>query len=284
MENSYEIDVQAGQIIEGKTFKPWYTCRKCQEIKPRDEFIYRLSRAQAAAQGYAGNVRVDAVSSLCRACRPRRKLTELTERELRTKVEFGELHESVVDAMVNKRKAKALALQTRAARARWEEVAKGEWMIHIKAVSEEIRATTYQHKYAKKCGNQPRTDFFAYYLTELNKLRDHLRGERRRAEEAPFETHWVGCMDTEVRNAIAKAWQAMPIEDRVMLRMPEVVNNARDDNDQQGSNRQRLYTSRTLSKDAKERLLAISRNHQQALKREQKLADNLSASTEGESK
>lgn len=259
MEDCYIRDVQPNDVIEGKVFKPWFACAKCKEILPRNDFIYRLSRAQAKAQGYAGNVMVDAVSTLCRACRPRRKLSDLTARELRTKVEFGELHSATAEAMIERRNAKALAKQTRAARMRWDEVTKGEWMIHIKAVGEEIRAVTYQHKHARKCGNHARMTFFTYYLTELNKLRDLLRGERRRAEARPMETHWVGCLDTEKRREIVEAWQALPIEDRVMLRMPEVVNNGRQEQEQ-GSNRQRLFTHRGISADMKERLNAINRN------------------------
>jgi len=200
-------------------------CPSCQVVKPMTQFMRRLSRAQAMARGYAGNVLVDVESSLCKSCQPKRKPpSKLSNKELLSRVSTGDLNKFTYDLTIKRRHAEAKAEQRRAAYTRWEKVRAKPWMYLVQEMNREITAVKHQRYYADKRGVPDLLAFAIFYENELVKLRAWLRmcarTKTKKSDAPPEHMWWPRYVEPDIKDQVRVLWEAIPVDRRMGTRMP----------------------------------------------------------------
>jgi hypothetical protein len=200
-------------------------CSSCQTVKPPEKFKRRLSRAQSAARGYAGNVLLVIDSKLCTSCQPRPKPPKrMSKKELLNKVASGDMNELTAQLELKRRHAEARAAQRRAADAMWDKKRAAPWRFMVGRVSKEIEGVRYQQAYYKKRGTPEVLAFLSSYRTALDKLRAYLRVQATKSSlrhSTPPDTHWwPAMMDKDEREAVSVAWQGIDSKTRILMRQP----------------------------------------------------------------
>lgn len=194
-------------------------CKKCNECKPLASFRYKLTRAQAKQQGYAGNVLVTAEGKVCKECRPKRKpLSRLTTKELINKAASGDVHPFIAQSRIENIKKTARALQARGSAERWQKVWAG-WLKDILApLIEDIARTRHAIKYSTRIGRTARAEFYKTYLEHLEKLKARLLMDSRINPKEPELCRWEEYFDEVTAAQLREDFAALPLQDREHLR------------------------------------------------------------------
>ncbi len=206
------------------------TCTKCKETKPLKEFRYKLTRAQAKQQGYAGNVLVTAEGKVCVSCRPaRKKLRDMTNKELMHKAASGDVPALVAKSRIEKRKAETNLLRKAGRVARWHELWAMEWEAQLREMRTHMRKISQRKSLSTKLGRKALPAFLTAYGKELRRelarLTLHYKTQRCR----PTYSRWEEYISLEARERIKDAWQLMPMDERVRVREIPVMLTYRPD-------------------------------------------------------
>jgi len=193
-------------------------CKRCKATKPLAEFRYQLTRAQMKAQGYAGNVLVTAEGKVCKECRPKRKpLTRMTIAELKAKSMTGDVHPMIAQARIKQKREDANALRKRARIERWHEVWAEQWEGVLQPLRDHLRKTGQVKLLAIKTGRKSKAKFLEIYTQALRKelasLTLHYKTQRR----PPTYARWEEYIPPEVQMDLKRAWEEMPLDERVRM-------------------------------------------------------------------
>ena len=200
-------------------------CKKCNETKPLKEFRYKLTRAQAKQQGYAGNVLVTAEGKVCKVCRPKRKpLGRLNIKELMQKASTGDVHPFVAKSRIENMKKTSNALRKRGRIEGWHRLW-GTWMESIlEPLNEDIKRTQHQLRHSQKTGKHERAEFLATYLGELKRLKNTMQYNQRTHPRAPEFCCWQEYFPMEKTRELREAWANIPEDQRTTLHtLPTMV-------------------------------------------------------------
>ena len=200
-------------------------CTKCKTTKPLALFKYKLTRAQAKQQGYAGNVLVTAEGKVCKDCRPKRKpVNRMTTKELVTKASSGDVHPFVAKLRIAKIKSDARAMQKRGRTEGWHKLWSG-WMKEIIApLTEDIARTQQAIRYSERIGKHARAEFYKTYLDHLEKLKAHMLFDSRTNPKEPKLCRWEEYFDESTAAQLREDFAALPMQDRQNLRtLPTMV-------------------------------------------------------------
>lgn len=198
-------------------------CSRCLTHKPRADFKRILSRAQAKQVGYSGDRRVPITSTLCKACRPKRKpAAKLTRKELINRIQGGDIRPFVGQAMLKEREEKAKAKMSRAISQAWEDARRQTWYLPYDELRQERRRFQAVCDYRFKAGPQSLFHFSVTYLAMLERLRSqmhrmHLNEDRTAMRVAPY-TDWQDYADEELVQNVRHAWEMVPTADQLKLR------------------------------------------------------------------
>jgi len=199
-------------------------CATCKSIKPLAEFKRRLSRAQARARGYAGNVPVEIESSMCKDCQPRtRGLRELTAKEMQNRVNAGDLYAPLANAELEKRKIKAAINRQMATSAAWAAARTAPWTGIMAALRTELAAIQQQEKHVKKAWPDLDLTFFLEYKLMLSQLRERMKFLWQGKGLPPEHTQWEDYIAWEERLRIKQLWEDLPPEYRKRARLPRLA-------------------------------------------------------------
>lgn len=200
------------------------TCKKCGESKPLATFKRTLTRAQALARGYKGERLVTIESSMCKPCQPRkRKLTELTAKELQNRVAHNDI--SVLDKrlILEERKRMHVVNSAIATRNRWLQTWARELRSILKPLKAEIASASAQARYADKKGQMERQGFFAMYDTALRQQLARIELDYKRNPRRVTSSRWEEMLDKNTAPDMRDAWAELPIEDRALVKIPALV-------------------------------------------------------------
>jgi hypothetical protein len=200
------------------------TCKKCSESKPLADFKRRLTRAQALARGYKGERLVTIESSMCKPCQPRkRKLTELTAKELQNRVAHNDI--SVLDKrlILEERKRMHVVNSAIATRNRWVETWARELRSILKPLKAEIASASAQARYADRKGQMERQEFFAMYDSTLRQQLARIELDYKRNPRRVTSSRWEKMLDKNTAPDMRDAWGGLPIEDRALVKIPALV-------------------------------------------------------------
>jgi len=203
-------------------------CTKCKTTKPLAAFRYKLTRAQAKQQGYAGNVLVTAEGKVCVECRPKRKpLSRLTNKELMQKAATGDVHPVVAKARIAQHKRDANLLRKRARVERWHEVWSDAWAPLWGGMQDDIKSASAKASYARKRKNRLRTAFYETYAETLRKELNRLKYEFRQHPCRPKYSRWEEYVPEDIQYNLKQLWEAMPLVERMggngTAKMPRMV-------------------------------------------------------------
>ena len=200
------------------------TCKKCSESKPLADFKRRLTRAQALARGYKGERLVTIESSMCKPCQPRkRKLTELTAKELQNRVAHNDI--SVLDKrlILEERKRMHVVNSAIATRNRWLQTWARELRSILKPLKAEIASASAQARYADSKGQMERQEFFAMYDSTLRQQLARIELDYKRNPRRVTSSRWEEMLDKNTAPDMRNAWGELPIEDRALVKIPALV-------------------------------------------------------------
>ena len=211
--------------MENETYSPLIrTCKSCGETKPLAEFRYKLTRAQMKAQGYAGNVLVTAEGRLCKYCRPRKKpRSKLTRKELVTKASSGDLHPMIAQSIIAKRKVARVSKQKAGRYDGWVRLWRNEHKRVLVGLPKEIIRIDNAVRYALASRHMDRHKFFLMYLGELKRLKAKVWLDFRTHPAEPKFNCWQEYADMDAQTLVRQAWEALPLADRVRLKVPALI-------------------------------------------------------------
>lgn len=203
-------------------------CPKCGALKPRADFKRILSRAQAKQVGYSGERRVPITSSLCRECRPKRKpAAKLTRKELLNRIQGGDIHPVVGQAMLTQRTEDGKAKMSQAIRRAWNTARRATWDTPMRELQAENRRWQTIRDYRGRLGLTPLYHFALTYVSLLSQLRGTIEALQRlkpdpdtRQYQIPVAPHtdWQDYAPKEVVEYAQLAWARVPEADRNKLR------------------------------------------------------------------
>jgi hypothetical protein len=200
------------------------TCKRCKETLPLAEFRYKLTRAQMKAQGFAGNVLVTAEGKVCKYCRPQKKpRSKLTRKELITKASSGDIHPFIAQSIIAERKKSRPEKQKAGRTAGWHKYWKAEHKRVLSGLPIEIHRVTGQARHALASRHMDRHKFFLVYLGELKRLRARLFLALREHPAEPKFNCWQEYADMDMQTLVRQAWEALPLADRVPLKVPALI-------------------------------------------------------------
>ena len=200
------------------------TCKRCKETLPLAEFRYKLTRAQMKAQGFAGNVLVTAEGKVCKYCRPQKKpRSKLTRKELITKASSGDIHPMIAQSIIAERKKSRPEKQKAGRTAGWHKYWKAEHKRVLSGLPIEIHRVTGQARHALASRHMDRHKFFLTYLGELKRLRARVLLEFRAHPAEPKFNCWQEYADMEMQTLVRQAWEAIPLADRVAVKVPALI-------------------------------------------------------------
>ena len=211
--------------MENETYSPLIrTCKRCKETLPLAEFRYKLTRAQMKAQGYAGNVLVTAEGKVCKYCRPQKKpRSKLTRKELITKASNGDIHPFIAQSLITQRKVTRVAKQKAGRYEGWVKYWKEQHKRVLSGLPIEIHRVTGQARYALASRHMDRHKFFLTYLGELKRLKAKVWLDFRTHPAEPKFNCWQEYADMDAQTLVRQAWEAIPLADRVAVKVPALI-------------------------------------------------------------
>ena len=204
------------------------TCTKCKATKPLAAFRYKLTRAQAKQQGYAGNVLVTAEGKVCVECRPKRKpLSKLTNKELEAKAATGDVPLAIAKARIAQHKKDANLLRKRARVERWHEVWADAWAPLWADMQADIEGANGKASYYRKRKSPEKVKFYEAYVAALRKEMTRLKYDFRQKPHRPKYTKWEEYVPEDIQHSLKQLWESMPLADRIggngTAKMPRMV-------------------------------------------------------------
>jgi hypothetical protein len=198
-------------------------CTACGTAKPEKDYLVWLTRAEAKRYGYTGERRVEVERSRCGDCRPKKKpLGRLSEKQIHKRVLSGDVHTTVAEAVIAKKKANALEKQTNAQYKRWAAVKEKPWRDVLASLAIELRTNQQRLTYAKKKAD-PSPELLAF-LTRYTELlivkREQMKTERFKLSRAP-ET-WQEYFSSSERHELWQMWRDTPMVHRVNGGVPKL--------------------------------------------------------------
>lgn len=203
-------------------------CPKCGALKPRADFKRILSRAQAKQVGYSGERRIQITSTMCKPCRPKRKpAAKLTRKELINRIQGGDIHPVVGQAMLEQRQEQGKAKMSRAIRQAWNAARRETWATPMRELQEENRRWQSVREYRGRVGLTPLYYFACTYVSLLSQLRGTLEAQQRlapdpatRQYQTPIAPHtdWQDYAGKDIVEYVQLAWARVPEQDRNKLK------------------------------------------------------------------
>ena len=210
----------------GNPNKPTHSlCPSCNEVKPLKDFKTMSSNAQAKAWGY--NRAIEILSKNCKRCRrPKKKLNELTLKELHTRITSGDIKGGAFGQMLKEDKiAESKRKKREAVEKRWKTV-------RAKAWTDLFNDTTKEYNRIRKAKDnkeqqQTRPDlinFYTAYHEAINSVRSKFILERKLGKlTADKGKAWWQYIPLDKRNELHELWEQIPAIHKQMIKQPQLL-------------------------------------------------------------
>jgi hypothetical protein len=209
-------------------------CTGCNEVKPIKSFKTKSSNAQAISWGYKRAIEM--TSSRCNECRPpKKKIGELTIKEIQNRIASGDLKGGVFGQMVKEdRRAEGIRKKREGVIKRWKDMREQAW-------HDLLRSSDTEHDRVRKQKslNQPNQNgtpcpkllaFFTAYQQVINDTRTFLTLEKKRGLRTPDKGKpWTYYVSKKSKDKLKELWTACPHEKRLHLTHPAVLTNQGDE-------------------------------------------------------
>jgi|APCry1669189733_1035249.scaffolds.fasta_scaffold10024_4 hypothetical protein len=206
-------------------------CKKCGEEREISLFKYKLTKAQARAQGYAGNFLVELEGKTCNLCKRKPKpLVKKTKAELMRMVDNGDLSSIVFDTLIKERQEKAQYNRSQAMHRYYATQRAEQWFTYLIELRKEIRLVTNAIYSADKRDDHDSKAFNTYYLTVLRGVQAGFALiEHMDVPNVPWITY-AKREFTHPRNnlvdnlkTLKEKWDNLPMGKRMKMRQPTIL-------------------------------------------------------------
>jgi hypothetical protein len=185
------------------------------------------TNAQAIAWGYRKAIEI--FSKNCDICRrPRKKLKDLTLKELRNRISSGDIHDGAIGNLLVQNKRDSIVRQRReAVEGRWRKVRAQAWGDLLKASTPEYARVRKQKQMHSQATEQttptPLSTFFSGYHEAMLNVRALLSIEKKRGDTTPNKGYtWHDYIPNNIKHKLNEQWQEIPMKDKQHLKQPEI--------------------------------------------------------------
>jgi len=194
-------------------------CKKCGEDRELSLFKYKLTRAQARAQGYTGNHIVEHEGKTCNLCKKKpRPLSKLRPNELQARVDAGDISDFMVQKILEKRKADRSARLSAIAQRRWEREHDAQWNDYLKPLKHEMKLVYAQHYKATNKGQTQLANYSHAYMNVLLRVEALHRIKADARAEVDWSHDWRKDVTDEEYKNIEDLENALPTPVRMKMR------------------------------------------------------------------
>lgn len=201
-------------------------CPKCNEVKPIKQFKTKSTNAQAIAWGYKRAIEI--TTEHCSKCRrPKKKIADLTLKELHNKIASGDIAGGVYGQMLKEdKRAEGIRKKKEGVINRWKKIRAEMWSELLTGATAEYDRIRKQHN-LKEGGQHPELHtFLTQYLSAIKLVRSVFIEERKLGRRSPAKNQdWVGYMSKSKKEKLIKLWTACPQETKINLYEPTILNN-----------------------------------------------------------
>lgn len=229
MQDDSEVDYALKPL--GNPKNPTHAqCTSCSEVKPIKDFKIMSTNAQAIAWGYKRAIEI--VSKKCGKCRkPRKKLKDLTLKEIHNKIETGDIKGGAYGEMLKEdriaegKRKKRLGVENR-----WRVVREKFWADLLNGATKEYNrirkannTLTKEHN-PKKEQHDSLTTFNTAYHEALKNVRALFIVERRLGRATPDKgKQWQDYIGKDTLEELLKLWRAIPPEHKLYIKAPPIL-------------------------------------------------------------
>jgi hypothetical protein len=154
---------------------------------------------------------MEITSKLCKACRPKRKPTsKLTKKDLHNKVQTGDLNAYLADKLLIVKQRDAHNKQGIASRKRWLKAWKAELTEALKPITREIVSARNAHLYARRKGYGGKDKFYFEYMGLLKHEKTHAEMSHILKPSRPPSSRWADYISPAVFTRVREMWAGLP--------------------------------------------------------------------------
>lgn len=207
----------------GNPNKPTHSlCPSCNEVKPLKDFKTMSTNTQAKAWGY--NRAIEILSKHCKKCRrPKKKIAELTLKELHTRIMAGDIKGGAVGNMLKEDKLAEVKRKKReAVEKRWRTTRATAW-------TDLFNDTTKEYNRIRKAKDN--TDqheslniFNTAYHEAINSVRSKFILERKLGKlTADKGKAWWQYIPLAKQNELITLWEQIPALHKQLIKQPQLL-------------------------------------------------------------
>lgn len=212
MQDEDDIDY-AIQPLGHHLFPTHAICTKCHEVKPIKQFKTKSTNAQAIAWGYKKAIEI--TSEYCAKCRtPRKKLTDLTLKEIHNKIVTGDIKGGAYGQMLKEdRIATGIRKKREGVINRWKIIREKAWAdLHTQA-DKEWDSTRKMIKNHQDTPHPELLSFLTAYLACIKQIKSFLSTKRKQGLESPTKgVAWAYYINKGTKDKLLALWTACPQE------------------------------------------------------------------------
>jgi hypothetical protein len=154
---------------------------------------------------------MEITSKLCKACRPKRKPTsKLTKKDLHNKVQTGDLNAYLAQNLLIVRQRDAHNKQAIASRKRWLKVWKVELRTALAPITREIVSAKRAYEYARNKGYGGKDKFYFEYHAILKHEKAHIELSHATNPRRPQSARWADYLGDNVFTIVREMWARLP--------------------------------------------------------------------------
>lgn len=197
-------------------------CPSCNEVKPLKDFKTMSSNAQAKAWGY--NRAIEILSKHCKICRrPKKKLNELTLKELHTRITSGDIKGGAFGQMLKEDKLAEVKRKKReAVEKRWKTTRATAW-------ADLFADTAKEYNRIRKAKDNTEQDptlqkFNTAYHEAINSVRSKFILERKLGKlTADKGKAWWQYIPLTTQQHLITLWDIIPATHKQLIKQPQLL-------------------------------------------------------------
>lgn len=199
-------------------------CPSCNEVKPLKDFKTMSTNAQAKAWGY--NRAIEVLSKHCSKCRrPKKKLNELTLKELHNRITSGDIKGGAIANMLKEDKIAEVKRKKReAVEKRWKTARATAWADLLRSSTKEYNRIRKAKDTTQNHASQAIPIFNTAYHEAINNVRSMFILERKLGKlTADKGKAWWQYIPLAKQNELITLWEQIPAIHKQLIKQPQLL-------------------------------------------------------------
>jgi hypothetical protein len=199
-------------------------CPSCNEVKPLKDFKTMSTNAQAKAWGY--NRAIEVLSKHCSKCRrPKKKLNELTLKELHTRITSGDIKGGAFGQMLKEDKiAESKRKKREAVEKRWRDARATAWADLLRSSTKEYNRIRKAKDTMQNHEIQAIPKFNTAYHEAICSVRSKFILERKLGKvTANKGKAWWQYIPLAKQTELHELWDSIPATHKQLIKQPQLM-------------------------------------------------------------